>query len=323
VAAASFGWRQPTALAVLVLAGVAPVLTAAWWAWTGAGDPLQRRDPVLLPAFVAAEGAPSDRPRTLVLRSRPDGSVSYALLRSDGPRTGDAELTPPPDRDTGVDAAVADLTSGRGGEAAARLVPYGVRFVLLTKPVDRPLAKAISAVPGVLQVSGQRGTVLWRIDYPTGRVRVLPPGAPVVEADGAAPPATVVPAGQVESHARVASGPPGRLLVLADAEDAGWRARVDGTPLASRRYDRWAQAFELPAGSGRLDLTHDQGLRPALLWVQLGLLALVVLLALPPVRASLDDADGDDDIGADLQEAAPVAAGSDGDGDGDRAEVPR
>ena len=53
-----------------------PVLTAAWWGWTGAGDPLERRDPVLLPAFVAAAGAQPDRPRTLVLRvSRPDGSV--------------------------------------------------------------------------------------------------------------------------------------------------------------------------------------------------------------------------------------------------------
>lgn len=310
VAGSSFGWRQPTALVVLVLAGVAPVLTAAWWGWTGAGDPLQRRDPVLLPAFVAAAGAQPDRPRTLVLRSRPDDSVSYALLRSDGPRTGDAELAPPPD--AGLDAAVADLASGRGGDAAARLVPFGVRFVLLTRPVNRPLAKAISAVPGMLQVSGQRGTVLWRVDYPTGRVRVLPPGAPVVEADGAAPPATVLPAGQVESHAQVASGPPGRLLVLADAEDSGWRATVDGTALTPRRYDGWAQAFDLPADGGRLRLTHDPGLRLPLLWVQLSLLVLVTVLALPQVRASLDDADGNADVGADLPEPAAAGAASPG-----------
>ena len=57
VAGASFGWRQPGALLVLVLAVVTPVLTAGWWVVTGAGDPLERRDPVLLPAFVAAEGA--------------------------------------------------------------------------------------------------------------------------------------------------------------------------------------------------------------------------------------------------------------------------
>ncbi len=316
VTRASFGWRQPGALLVLALAVVAPLVTAGWWVVTGAGDPLERRDPVLLPAFVAAEGAEKARPRTLVLRSRPDGSLSYALLRSDGPRTGDAELVPPPDRDTGLDAAVADLTSGRGGEAAARLVPYGVRFVLLTKPADRALARSIDTVPGVLRVSGQGGSLLWQVDYPTGRVRVLPPDAPVVEDDGSPPPAKVLPAGQVESHAELGPGRAGRLLVLADARDTGWRATVDGRTLTPRRYDGWAQAFELPAGRGGLDLTHDQGLRPVLLWVQLGLLVLVVILALPQVQASLDDVDGQPDIGADLPEPTPVAAGG-------RTEVPR
>jgi GT2 family glycosyltransferase len=304
VARASFGWRQPGALLVLVLAVVTPVVTAGWWVVTGAGDPLERRDPVLLPAFVAAEGATPAKPRTLVLRTREDGTLTYALLRSDGPRTGDAELTPAPGGRSGLDAAVADLTSGRGGEAAARLVPYGVRFVLLTPPVDRSLARAIDTVPGVLRVSGQGGSVLWQIDYPTGRVRVLPPGAPVVEDDGAPPPARVLPAGQVESHATIARGPAGRLLVLADAENPAWRASLDGARLTPRRYDGWAQAFELPASGGQLDLSYDPGLRPVLLWVQLGLLVLVVVLALPQVRASLDDADGQADVGADLPEPA-------------------
>ena len=153
---------------------------------------------------------PAAHPGAAVPAGQLGGLRVVARRRLDGPRTGDADAPPP---DAGLDAAVADLASGLGGDAAARLVPFGVRFVLLTKPVNRPLAKAISAVPGMLQVSGdERGTVLWRVDYPTGRLRVLPPGAPVVEADGAAPPATVLPAGQVESHAQVPSGPPGRLL---------------------------------------------------------------------------------------------------------------
>jgi hypothetical protein len=133
---------------------------------------------------------------------------------------------------------------------------------------------------------------------------VLPPGAPVVEDDGAPPPARVLPAGQVESHAEIAPGPAGRLLVLADAENPAWRASLDGERLTPRRYDGWAQAFELPASGGQLDLSYDPGRRPVLLWVQLGLLVLVVVLALPQVRASLDDADGQADIGADLPEPA-------------------
>ncbi len=309
VAGSSFGWKQPGALVVLVLAAVAPVLTAGWWALTAADGPLERRDPVLLPAFVAAEGDHPARPRTLVLRVRDDGRLSYAVLRSAGPHTGDAELAPVLPRGVGLDAAVADLASGRGGDSAGRLVPYGIRFVLLTTPSDGRLVRSIESVPGVVQVSGQADARLWRIDYRVARVRILPPGAPVVEDDGAPPPATGLPAGQITSRAEVPDGVAGRLLVLADRADPGWRASLDGAALAPRRYDGWAQAFELPAGGGRLRLEHDAGLRPVLLWLQLGLLVVVVVLALPAARSVLDDVTGAD---ADLPD--PVASGPPGDG---------
>ena len=68
LAAIDFGWRQPVALLLTVVAGLVPVLAAGWWLVNGADNPLGRRDPVLLPAFIAAEGAEPDQPRTLVLR---------------------------------------------------------------------------------------------------------------------------------------------------------------------------------------------------------------------------------------------------------------
>jgi GT2 family glycosyltransferase len=322
VARSSFGWRQPGALVVLVLAAVAPVLTAGWWAVTGADGPLERRDPVLLPAFVAAEGNQPNRPRTLVLRVRDDGRLSYAVLRSDGPRTGDAELAPDVPRGVGLDAAVADLASGRGGDSAGRLVPYGIRFVLLTTPSDRGLVRAIESVPGVVQVSDQDEARLWRIDYQVARLRVLPPGAPVVQDDGAPPPAVVLPAGQVRADTEVPGGADGRLLVLADSANPGWRATLDGTALEPRRYDGWAQAFTLPASGGHLVLDYQPGPRPVLLWIELGVLLLVLVLALPQARTTLDDEDAG--AGADLPDTAPAepappATTSPGTGDADGA----
>ncbi len=297
VAGSSFGWRQPTAAALAVLAGALPLAMAGWWAVAGAGDPLDRRDEVLLPAFVAAEGDEPSRPRTLVLRPRPTGDLAYALLRAEGPRTGDAEVAPRADatRDT-LDVVVADLASGRGGDAAARLVPYGIRYVLLTRPADPALARAIDAVPGVVRVSGASGTVLWKVDYPTGRLRLLAAGAPVVDSEGSPPAAQVLPAGQVRARTDLPAGPADRLLVLADPEDDGWRARVDGRGLAPRRYDGWAQAFEVPAAGGRLEVRHEQGLRTVLLWVQLVATVAVVVLALPQVRTHEDDDLVDDDV---------------------------
>lgn len=288
VAHSSFGWRQPAAVVLAGLAVLGPVVLAGWWVVDGAGGPLDRRDHVLLPAFVAAEGEQPDRPRTLVLRARGDGALGYTLLRSDGVRLGDAELSPPARRGDRLAAVVADLASGRGGDATARLVPYGVRFVLLTRPVDRGIARAVDAVPGLVRVSGPSGSVLWRTGYPTGRLRVLPGAARVSEADGSPPPSQVLAAGQVDADVQVGAGPDGRLLVLADPVDDGWRASLDGRPLQARSYDGWAQAFTLPAEGGRLGVRHDGGMRPVLLWLQLAVVVVVVVLALPQARTPLD-----------------------------------
>ncbi len=297
VTGSSFGWRQPAAVVVTALAVVGPVLIGAWWAVSGAGGPLDRRDPVLLPAFVAAEGGQPSRPRTLVLRARPDGSLGYALLRAEGPRIGDAELSPAGDGGSRLGAVVADLASGRGGDAATRLVPYGVRFVLLARPAERSVARAVDAVPGVVRLGSSGGTVLWRLNYPTGRLRVLPPGAPVSDTDGSPPSAGVLPAGQVGADVRVGPGPARRLLVLADPVDPGWRASVDGSRLPATTYDGWAQAFTLPAAGGRLRLEHDAGAAPVLLWLQLAAVVTVIVLALPKLRTGdhPDDSDDPDD----------------------------
>jgi len=286
LASINFGWRQPVALMLTIVAGLAPILAAGWWLVDGADDPLSRRDPVLLPAFIAAEGAEPDQPRTLVLRPRTGHRLAYALLRADGPRLGDAETAAGIDRSTGLDRAVADLGSGRGGDAAAALLPYGVRFVLMTTPLNRGLARDIDAVAGLVRVSGPEGSLVWRVQYPSGRVRVL-------ASRGADPAgATVLPAGPVGAHGDIDSGPEGRLLVVADRADAGWRATLDGKALPATTYHGWAQAFRLPAQAGNVQLRYDQGNRPMLLWVQGVVLLVVIILVLPAARlraAGVDD----------------------------------
>jgi GT2 family glycosyltransferase len=305
LAAIDFGWRQPVALVLTVVAGVAPVLAAGWWLFDGADNPLSRRDPVLLPAFIAAEGAEPAQPRTLVLRPRSGHRLAYVLLRADGPRLGDAEMAAVIDRSTGLDRAVADLGSGRGGDAAAALLPYGVRFVLMTTPLNRNLARDIDTVAGLVRVSGPQGSLVWRVQYPSGRVRVL-------ASRGADPSAAVVvPSGPVGARGRIESGPAGRLLVVADRADLGWRATLDGRPLTATTYDGWAQAFRLPARGGTVQLHYDQGNRPLLLWIQAGVLLVVVVLVLPAARlraAGADDVVTTDETAAVRPEVSGVGA---------------
>jgi GT2 family glycosyltransferase len=295
IARSSFGWRQVAAVGVTAAAIAVPLVAGPWWAVQGADSPLQRRDPVLLPAFVAAEGEHRDRPRTLVLRQREQGRLSYALLRADGPRLGDADTVAGSDAAVGLDEAVSDLASGRGGDAAADLLPYGVRFVLLARPVDAALADAIDAVPGLVRVSAPDRSALWKVRYPSGRVRVVTGGADT----GAA----VVASGAVGVRARIPAGRGSRLVTLADQRDDRWQATLDGRRLDARTYDGWAQAFVLPAGGGQLVVRYDDGDRQLLLWLQGAALLLAVILALPSVR-TVEDAD--EAVPADIALGAPV-----------------
>jgi len=283
IARSSFGWRQVVAVGVTVLAAAVPILAASSWALQGADDPVQRRDPVLLPAFVAAEGDQPSRPRTLVLRRLDAGRLSYALLRADGPRLGDADtevVGASSGLDTGLGEAVADLASGRGGDAAADLLPYGVRFVLLGRPVDDRLAGAIDAVPGLVRLSSPDRSALWKVRYPSGRARLISGAAGTDE--------TVLRAGPVGLRTPVPPGTGPRLVTLADRRDPGWQATLDGRPLAARTHDRWAQAFALPPKGGLLVVRYDDGNRPLLLWLQGAALLLVIVLALPSARSAVD-----------------------------------
>nr|WP_269204992.1 glycosyltransferase [Motilibacter aurantiacus] len=275
----SFGWRQPTAVLLAVLAVVSPLVVAAHWVGVGATGPLDRTVSAV-PAFVTAESAGPARVRTLVLAGD-TARVRYLLDRGDGSRLGDAELAGEPAARDALAAAVADLASGRGGSAAAALPPFGVRYVLLQAPVDPSLVRALDAVPGLRRAGEQQPHALWEVDV------AAVPAAPlrVVGAGGAAELAsTPVGAG---ATAQLPAGPAGRLLVLTEPRADGWRATVDGEPLdpaAAPAGARWAQAFALPAAGGTLTVTYADEGRARGGAARLGLAAVALLLTLPAAR---------------------------------------
>ena len=76
-------------------------------------------------------------------------------------------------------------------------------------------------------------------------------------------------------------------------------------------YDGWAQAFRLPAQGGNVQLRYDQGNRPLLLWVQGGVLLVVIVLVLPAARlraAGVDDVVATDATAALRPEVTGVGA---------------
>ncbi|MEV1068521.1 glycosyltransferase [Streptomyces sp. NPDC050263] len=302
VAEQSFGWRQPVAVLIAFASAAGPLLVAAGWMIGGADGPLERRDPVQVPAFVAEEAGNRDQARTLVLDSDSAAHVGYMLVRGSGARLGDAELTVVDGENKQLDKVVANLVAGSGADQADELGEFAVGYVLVHKGAPREVTRVLDATLGLKRLSQQDGSALWRVDQEVSRAAVV--------ADSGKGAATPVAAGPVDIHTTVPDGSDDRVLRLADAVAEGWTATLDGKPLTPVTLDGWAQGFELPASGGKLDVTYDDPFtHTAWLWAQ-GFLALVlVVLALPGRRRDVDD---------DLPEEEPIPA-EPAEGEGRRA----
>ncbi|WP_416476511.1 glycosyltransferase [Streptomyces sp. LKA04] len=283
VAEQSFGWRQPVAALIALASAVGPLIAAAGWMIGGADGPLERRDPVQVPAFVAEESRTRDQARTLVLDSDSTAHVGYMLVRGSGARLGDGELAAGDGENATLDKIVANLVAGSGADQADQLGGFAVRYVLVHKGAPREVTRVLDATPGLSRLSQQDGSGLWRVDQEVARATIVAGG------DTGGEPRPVA-AGPVDIHTDVEPGPDGRVLRLADTAAEGWTATLDGKPLTRTTVDGWAQGFELPASGGRLDVTYDDPFtHTAWLWAQ-GLLAVVlVVLALPGRRRDVDD----------------------------------
>ncbi|MFF3890858.1 glycosyltransferase [Streptomyces sp. NPDC001914] len=301
VAEQSFGWRQPVAALIAFSCAAGPLLVAAGWIIRGADGPVERRDPVQVPAFVAEESNTRDQARTLVLDSRSAADVGYVLVRGSGARLGDAELAAAGGENKKLDKVVANLVAGSGADQADQLGGFAVRYVLVRKGAPREVSRVLDATTGLSRLSQQDGSALWRVDQQVSRAAIVSPSG---EPESLA-------AGPVEVHTTIPAGDADRVLRLADSVDAGWTATLDGRPLTRTTVDGWAQGFQLPSAGGRLDVTFEAPLsHTAWLWAQGGLALVLVVLALPGRRRDIDD---------DLPEEQQPVSAEDMTGDGRRA----
>ncbi|GIG36103.1 glycosyltransferase [Cellulomonas pakistanensis] len=231
-------------------------------------------------------------------------------------RLADPAPTEADDATAEVQAVVGTLAVGSTTDVAADLAALAIADVLVPPlPADQDgdvvleqartaLVGRLDATPGLERITEGDAGVIWRVQ-PSGAsvgeqaddaagmavvtawARLVPDASATQDAAGlASADAVAVPAlaGVVTRvDTAIAAGDAGRLLVLAERADAGWRATLDGRPLRAVT-DGWRQTFEVGAEGGRLVVTHAAGDRTAWTVAQgtVGLLA--VLLALPVRR---------------------------------------
>jgi GT2 family glycosyltransferase len=292
-----FGWRQPAAVLLAVVTAAVPVLLALSWLNRGASSVLARRDTEVLPAYVQAASAVTDRPRALVLQLQRGVVVAYALVPGEGRQLGDAEVAPPASRTAGVATVLERLLAGTAGTADVQvLASYGTGFVVLDAPVEPAIAARLDGTPGLARVSSVASGAVWQLVPPGARVQLVQPPDPPV-------PVPADPGSRTTSvDTAVPPRPaPGRsaTLRLAESAAAGWTATGDGRQLARHVADGWAQAFDLPPGVLAVTVRYTDRRTSWLVAEAIAVLA-VVVLALPARRRRglTPDDDDSDELGA-------------------------
>ncbi len=298
LAGRSFGWRQPAVAVVAVLAAAAPLVAGIAWAAGGAGGPLAAGPSAQVPAFVAASFAEPARVRTLLLAAS-DDDLRWTLLRGPAAETAQDQSAPTAAEVAPLDALVRDLASGRVlGDEARRLASFAVAYVVLPDGADHPGLVARLDESPALKRAAESGDVVWRVQAPVGRVRLLTPSGTV----------RVIDSGPTGVEERITPGPQGRVVQLAERADSGWRAWLDpvagsgaeSVELTGYVADGWAQAFRVPPQGGVLRIEHRSA-RGWWLALQAAVVVALVVVATPgrrrdPDEDAVEDVPGSDDI---------------------------
>ena len=308
LSARSFGWRQVTVGVVTTVMVLGPAATAGAWlvAVDRGSDPsllaLEGREAAPVPALARELQTGSERSRVLALHAEGE-AVRPEVWRHAGPQLSETSAVvaargltpgghPAPADAAGTELAelVAQLATGSAPEAGEQLGRLAVGVVLVPPAPDgdatgarQDLIARLDATAGLERVTENESGVIWRTSRSAGqpgaaaavgRVRLVEAGGAVLE---------TLPAATVGVDTRVPAGEEGRRLVLAERADAAWRATYNGHPLRATT-DGWRQAFELPAHTGRLEISYEPTWQLPWRVAQAVGLGLTLLLAVPVRR---------------------------------------
>lgn len=276
---ASFGWRQPVAAVVAVLALVAPVLGFVWWAQSGPGPILHRSTPLSVPAYIADAQRSPAQPRTLVLGTDGEtGAPTFELVRGDGLRTGDDAVAPPARTYSGLSATVARLVSSPSSDDVADLAAYGIGYLVIHGPVSPEVSARLDGTSGLTRTGVlDPQSSAWAVEYPAGRALLL-------GSTGDIKSATVLASETAQVVDEIGPSSRPRTLLLNERAETGWNAELAGVPLTGSVSAVGLQTFHVPGTAGRLVVTPDRGMHRYWLLLQVAAIVAVAVAAAPRVR---------------------------------------
>lgn len=244
------------ALILVVLA------SGGWWLLRGAGAPLGLSSEVL-PSYILNVQDSSRASRTLMV-DLVDGEATYALVDSTNPSWGSGERSPlidDPDAALMVSELAQQFAEGQpSDDLAERLGRLAIGHVWL-RGASQDATSSLANAGGLDVSAGDEDVSVFTVANLPSRVMLRTAGAE-----------------EPVPNLEVPAGPSGRLLVISEPADTGWRAELNGVRLTPTASGDWRAAFELPADAGAVRWSMRPGWL-GMIWELLGWAGLLVLAA--------------------------------------------
>jgi GT2 family glycosyltransferase len=280
----AFGLRQVTTVVVSVVLLVG--LTGGVLRIAGGPYEGLRRDPTLLPAFVAAEPARIG-PYRVVLLEQSEGIVRWDVTSATGPTMLTFGTVPDADMSALIDSAIGSAVGGVDPSGGADLGLANVRYVVIAEgAASQALIASINRQPG-LEPLPAGGVRVWQVRSWLPRAVVLPPdrAAALLEVGDPGDTRAIEIEGLVRSRAGRYTGPgreEGGLLALSEGAGADWRGTSTSGALEAVPVEG-INAFRVEPGTEQVAVTLQGTLVHRLIVVlQLLLVLGIASLALRP-----------------------------------------
>ena len=243
------------------------VLAVGWSVTKGADSLVQANQETVMPAFLSVE----KDVKILVLRevgSKNDKKIQYYLSRGKDISLGEPDVAPT--QTVAIADAARGLIDGSGVTSSSTLSDFGVKYLYVKAPFKKEIIRSIDGIGGFSRTSATSLGVVWKVTAPASRLMFV--GADGVRKE--------LEAGEVGARTFV---PSAGTLILTETYNRSWQVLENGYRLDRNKSEQGLPTFTVTE-PGEISLIHDGTIRRGWLSLQLILLVIVLVMALPAGR---------------------------------------
>ena len=260
-------YRHVLSALLLFTTFIYSVLAIGWTVTKGADSLVQANQETVMPAFLSVE----KDVKILVLRevgSKNDKKIQYYLSRGKDISLGEPDVAPT--QTVAIAEAARGLIDGSGVTSSSTLSDFGVKYLYVKAPFKKEIIRSIDGIGGFSRTSATSLGVVWKVTAPASRLMFV--GADGVRKE--------LEAGEVGARTFVQSA---GTLILTETYNRSWQVLENGYRLDRNKSEQGLPTFTVTE-PGEISLIHDGTIRRGWLSLQLILLVIVLVMALPAGR---------------------------------------